>query len=105
MTFSTCAIGRSGWISTSWLERSGLYLPERELARPGAMAAGTTVPLGRAEVRTFAGSAAWMRNGVLSLVEQGLASCSNQVIGIVVARSIDPTGYGAFTLAFTILLM
>ncbi len=46
-----------------------------------------------------------MRNGLWSLFEQGLGSCSNQMISIVVARSIAPEGYGAFTLAFSILLM
>jgi O-antigen/teichoic acid export membrane protein len=46
-----------------------------------------------------------MRNGALSLIEQGLASCSNQAVSIVVARGIDPTAYGAFTFAFTMLLM
>jgi O-antigen/teichoic acid export membrane protein len=69
------------------------------------MAAGTTLSIPRLEVRTSAGATAWMRNGVLSLLEQGLGSCSNQVISIVVARSIAPDGYGAFTLAFSILLV
>jgi O-antigen/teichoic acid export membrane protein len=69
------------------------------------MAAGTTVPLRLSELRAFTGTAAWIRKGVLSLIEQGFASSSNQLISIIVARSVDPTGYGAFTLAFTILLM
>jgi O-antigen/teichoic acid export membrane protein len=67
--------------------------------------AGTTISLRRTEFRALAGSAAWVRNGMLSLIEQGLASCSNQAISIVMARSIDPTAYGAFTFAFTMLLM
>ena len=46
-----------------------------------------------------------MRDGVLSLFEQGLGSCANQMISILVARNIAPDGYGAFTLAFSILLM
>src|SRR5260221_6987087 len=53
-----------------------------------AMAATTTLASRGLGLRTSSKGAVWMRNGVWSFVEQGLGSCSNQIISILVARSV-----------------
>jgi O-antigen/teichoic acid export membrane protein len=52
---------------------------------------------GRLPVR---GSAA--NRATTTMIDQGVASASNFVVGIVVARISGPTGLGAFALAFTV---
>ena len=49
--------------------------------------------------------ARWVTKGSLAIVDQGLISGSNFLIGILLARWLVPTQYGAFSLAFSIFLL
>ena len=47
---------------------------------------------------------AWLSKGVLAVLDQGLVSGSNFVIGVLLARSLGPEQYGSYALAFSIFL-
>ena len=47
----------------------------------------------------------WVAKGGLAIVDQGLVSGSNFLIGILLARWLVPAEYGAFSLAFSVLLL
>lgn len=48
---------------------------------------------------------AWLDKLVLSILDQGLISGSNFVMGILLARWLSPDQYGAYALAFSIFLL
>src|SRR5437667_8391167 len=48
---------------------------------------------------------AWLGKGVWAILDQGLISSSNFLIGILLARWLLPEQYGAFALAFEIFSM
>jgi O-antigen/teichoic acid export membrane protein len=54
-------------------------------------------------VRTTA--VAWMDKVILAVLDQGLISGSNFVMGILLARWLSPVQYGAYALAFSIFLL
>ena len=47
---------------------------------------------------------AWVGKGALALIDQGLLSGSNFLIGILLARWLSPDNYGAYALGFSIFL-
>ena len=47
----------------------------------------------------------WVTKGGLAIVDQGLISGSNFLIGILLARWLMPDSYGAFALAFSVFLL
>lgn len=47
----------------------------------------------------------WAIKGVLAILDQGLSSGSNFVIGILLARWLSPEQYGAYAVAFAIFLL
>jgi O-antigen/teichoic acid export membrane protein len=47
----------------------------------------------------------WITKGSLAIADQGLISGSNFLIGILLARWLIPTQYGAFSLAFSVFLL
>ena len=49
--------------------------------------------------------ARWVTKGGLAIVDQGLISGSNFLIGILLARWLMPEQYGAFALAFSVFLL
>jgi len=49
--------------------------------------------------------ARWVTKGGLAIVDQGLISGSNFLIGILLARWLMPEAYGAFALAFSVFLL
>ena len=49
--------------------------------------------------------ARWITKGGLAIVDQGLISGSNFLIGILLARWLMPEQYGAFALAFSVFLL
>src|SRR5271167_4259384 len=49
--------------------------------------------------------ARWITKGGLAIVDQGLISGSNFLIGILLARWLMPAQYGAFALAFSVFLL
>src|ERR1035438_5148728 len=53
----------------------------------------------------FSRWSAWITRGSLAVLDQGLISGSNFIIGILLARWLMPAQYGAYTLAFSIFLM
>jgi O-antigen/teichoic acid export membrane protein len=46
----------------------------------------------------------WVGKGVLALIDQGLLSGSNFLVGILLARWLSPNDYGAYALGFSIFL-
>jgi O-antigen/teichoic acid export membrane protein len=62
------------------------------------------------EARNFAAGrkskfARWITKGGLAIIDQGLISGSNFLIGILLARWLMPEAYGAFALAFSVFLL
>ena len=54
----------------------------------------------------FSGKLArWVTKGGLAILDQGLISGSNFLIGILLARWLVPAQYGAFSLAFSVFLL
>src|SRR5260370_21820308 len=49
--------------------------------------------------------ARWVTKGGLAILDQGLISGSNFLIGILLARWLVPAKYGAFSLAFSVFLL
>src|ERR1700728_525791 len=49
--------------------------------------------------------ARWIAKGGLAIIDQGLISGSNFLIGILLARWLMPEAYGAFALAFSVFLL
>lgn len=47
----------------------------------------------------------WITKGGLAILDQGLISSSNFLVGILLARWLVPAEYGAFSLAFSVLLL
>lgn len=47
---------------------------------------------------------AWSSRGALALLDQGLISGANFIVGILLARSLAPNEYGAYALAFEVFL-
>jgi O-antigen/teichoic acid export membrane protein len=61
---------------------------------------------GKAGSGRFSGKfARWVTKGGLAIVDQGLISGSNFLIGILLARWLMPDQYGAFALAFSVFLL
>lgn len=48
---------------------------------------------------------AWLKKGGFAIVDQALFAGSNFVVNILLARSLPPAQYGAFALAFSVLLL
>ena len=69
---------------------------------PAEMAA-FTIAQRIAAVRSTA--IAWLSRVILAVLDQGLISGSNFVIGILLARWLTPEQYGAYALAFSIFLL
>src|SRR5258708_34587175 len=47
----------------------------------------------------------WMKNGGLAILDNGLISGSNFLLGILLARWLAPDEYGAYALAFSIFIL
>ena len=60
---------------------------------------------GRSEAGCSGKFARWVTKGGLAIVDQGLISGSNFLIGILLARWLMPEAYGAFALAFSVFLL
>lgn len=60
---------------------------------------------GRPEAGRRGKFARWITKGGLAIVDQGLISGSNFLIGILLARWLMPEAYGAFALAFSVFLL
>src|SRR5690348_9270670 len=52
----------------------------------------------------WAGARAWSPKGALALLDQGLISGANFIVGILLARNLAPHEYGAYALAFQVFL-
>ncbi len=63
-----------------------------------------SLPSGRRRA-LWAGALAWSPKGVLALLDQGLISGANFIVGILLARHLTPHQYGAYGLAFQIFLL
>src|SRR6266446_4262703 len=70
----------------------------------GGSAAGTDDEHGEPGSRSGK-FARWITKGGLAIVDQGLISGSNFLIGILLARWLMPEAYGAFALAFSVFLL
>src|SRR5258708_1124631 len=70
----------------------------------GGTAAGTDDEHGEPGSRSGK-FARWITKGGLAIVDQGLISGSNFLIGILLARWLMPEAYGAFALAFSVFLL
>jgi O-antigen/teichoic acid export membrane protein len=46
----------------------------------------------------------WVKKGLLAALDQGVYSITGFITSVVLARSLSPAEYGAYTLAFTVLL-
>src|ERR1051326_2735051 len=62
-----------------------------------------SLPAARRRV-LWAGARAWSPKGALALLDQGLISGANFIVGILLARNLAPHGYGAYALAFQVFL-
>ena len=72
----------------------------------GAGVAALDGEWGKPESVGFSGKfARWVTKGGLAIVDQGLISGSNFLIGILLARWLMPEQYGAFALAFSVFLL
>src|ERR1700682_33424 len=47
----------------------------------------------------------WVRTSGLAILDQGLISGSNFLVGILLARWLSPAEYGAYAVAFSVLLL
>ncbi|HTZ81891.1 MAG TPA: hypothetical protein VMB66_01785 [Candidatus Acidoferrales bacterium] len=76
---------------------------------PGYLKAATAVAATDAETidagSTSKRAARWATKGGLAILDQGLISGSNFLIGILLARWLVPAEYGAFSLAFSVFLL
>jgi len=78
-------------------------LIDPELCSDGA--AGLEAEPGQPEAGRSGKFARWVTKGGLAIVDQGLISGSNFLIGILLARWLMPEQYGAFALAFSVFLL
>jgi O-antigen/teichoic acid export membrane protein len=79
-------------------------LLDPELCSDGV--AGLDEERDKAEASRFSGKfARWATKGGLAILDQGLISGSNFLIGILLARWLMPEAYGAFALAFSVFLL
>ncbi|MFZ0732909.1 MAG: hypothetical protein WAM79_11340 [Candidatus Sulfotelmatobacter sp.] len=82
--------------------------PEQVLD-PGYLKAATAVAASDANGidagSTSKKAARWATKGGLAILDQGLISGSNFLIGILLARWLVPAEYGAFSLAFSVFLL
>ena len=62
-----------------------------------------TLPATRRRV-LWAGARTWSPKGALALVDQGLISGANFIVGILLARHLAPDQYGAYAVAFQVFL-
>ena len=70
-----------------------------------AAIAESEVPSRREQVRaSVKGWMPWVGKGSLAILDQGLISGSNFLIGILLARWLAPEAYGAYALAFSVFL-
>src|ERR1039457_1871962 len=70
-----------------------------------AVIAELEVPSRREQVRaSVKGWMPWVGKGSLVILDQGLISGSNFLIGILLARWLAPEAYGAYALAFSVFL-
>jgi O-antigen/teichoic acid export membrane protein len=66
--------------------------------RAGAAAVGSlTGPL--------AGGRIWLAKGIWAATDQGLFACANFSVSVLLARWLSPNGYGAFAVAFSVLML
>lgn len=76
---------------------------------PGYLKAATAVAAPHADSidtgSTSKKAARWATKGGLAILDQGLISGSNFLIGILLARWLVPAEYGAFSLAFSVFLL
>jgi O-antigen/teichoic acid export membrane protein len=61
--------------------------------------------LSQDEVANWSNWLTWVRKSFLSVVDQGLMSSSNFLIGVVLARWLAPEQFGAYVLAFSLFLL
>jgi O-antigen/teichoic acid export membrane protein len=61
-------------------------------------------PLVREQKATWSGVRLWSARGLLALLDQGLISGANFLVGILLARHLAAKQYGAYALAFEIFL-
>ena len=47
----------------------------------------------------------WVRDGVWTVVDQALFAGANFAVNVMLARWLDPAGYGAYTVAYTVFLL
>ncbi len=74
--------------------------PKDSLSRP----TGEEGPETRGNI-LFAQIVAWATKGGFAILDQGLISGSNFLIGILLARWMAPASYGAYALAFSVFLL
>src|SRR5580698_4063204 len=79
-----------------------LVEPELSGENPGVV---LDVEAGRPAGRSSGKFARWITKGGLAILDQGLISGSNFLIGILLARWLMPEQYGAFALAFSVFLL
>lgn len=63
-----------------------------------------SLPATRLRDTLWAGARTWSPKGALALVDQGLISGANFLVGILLARHLAPEQYGAYALAFEVFL-
>ncbi len=62
------------------------------------------LPAAHARKTLWSGARAWSTKGALALLDQGLISGANFVVGILLARTLAPDQYGAYAVAFEVFL-
>src|SRR6266481_10036339 len=80
-------------------------LLDPELCTAAAVVAESTVEGGQGGSHFRDKLVRWVTKGGLAILDQGLISGSNFLIGILLARWLVPAKYGAFSLAFSVFLL
>jgi O-antigen/teichoic acid export membrane protein len=77
------------------------------VVRPSEMSNGPSKTIGYSPERLtnwWSVSSIWLGKGFLAILDQGLISTSNFVVGVLLARWLLPGQYGVYALAFSIFL-
>src|SRR5271170_1290937 len=80
-------------------------LLDPDLCSDTAAVAGLDGGLRKPETGRSSKFVRWITKGGLAILDQGLISGSNFLIGILLARWLMPAQYGAFALAFSVFLL
>lgn len=56
-------------------------------------------------LRSLFGEGSWARNGTWTVLDQALFAGANFVVSILLARWLEPSGYGAYTFAYTVFIL